>query len=147
METDEILTGDRRERLRRARVRPAIGVEAVDEPIEHDSREVLRIVVADLQSGQHLVPLSLNLLGGERGIARNIGHEIQREIETVLHHDGLDEGEIGAGPGSDHTADRIDGRGNLFGAARRRALVEDGGREGGHTGLVVRIKRAAGANQ
>ena len=48
----------------------AVRMEAVDQPIEDDRRDVVGILVADLQARQRLLPLPLDLLELERRIAR-----------------------------------------------------------------------------
>ena len=73
-----------RDRLRRAFVGPAVRVESEHQPIEHETGEVVRIVVAHLQRRQHLPALSVDLLGRERGILREIGGDAQEQLGLVL---------------------------------------------------------------
>ena len=61
VERDEVVARDPRDRLRRAFVRPAVRMEAEDEPIEDRVGDVVGIVVADLQRRQRLPALQLDL--------------------------------------------------------------------------------------
>ena len=78
VERQQIVARERGQRLRRARLRPAVGMEAVDQPIEHDVREELRVVVADLHARQRLLPLPLDLFRRERRMLRHVRHEVER---------------------------------------------------------------------
>ena len=55
---------------------------------------------------------------------RDVRHQVEPDVQAVLHHDGLDEAEVGAGAGAERAADRIDRVGDLLGRPRRRALIE-----------------------
>ncbi len=57
----------------------AVRMKPVDQPIEDHAGEIVGIVVADLQARQDLLTLPLDFLGGERRMAREVGHEIERE--------------------------------------------------------------------
>ena len=146
VEGDEVVARDARNRLWRARVRTAVGMEPVDQAIEHHPGEVVRVVVTDLQARQDLLPLPFDLLGRERRVAREVRHHVEAERDAVLHHHRVDEREIAAGAGADQTADRIDRGRDLLGIPRRRALVEERRDERRDTRLVGRVLRAAGTD-
>ncbi len=134
--------------LRRAGVRPPVGMEPVDEPIEDDAGDVIGILVADLQAGEHLLPLALDLLRRERRVAREVRRPDRApSVEAVLHHHGVDERQIAARAGADRAADRVDrGRRSVSASCVRRALIEQRRGERRDARLVRRILRAAGAD-
>ena len=117
-------------------------MESVDEPVEHHVGEIVGVVVADLESGQDLLPLAVDFFLRERGVLRDVGDEVQADVEAVLHHDAVDEAQIDARAGTERAADRIDRRRNLLRVLARRALIEEGRRERRDAGPVLRILRA-----
>ena len=146
VERDEIVARDARDRLRRARVRPAVRMEAVDEPVEHHAGEVVRIVVADLQPRQDLLALPLDLLRRERGLrARSDTRSSPKArlsfITTALM-------KVRSLPAPVPSAPPIEsiGVGDLLGVLRRRALIEQRRDERRDARLVRRVLRAAGAD-
>ena len=61
--------------------------------------------------------LPLDLFRRERRPLHDVGHQIERDVVAVLHHDGVDEAQVGAGAGAEHAADEVDRLGDLLGAA------------------------------
>ncbi len=101
---------------------------------------------ADFQARQHLLPLALDFLRRERRATRHVGEHAQAEPEAVLHHDHVDEAEIGAGAGAHCAADEIDGVVELAGRLAAGPLREQRRDKLRETVLAFRIERAAGAN-
>ena len=116
VERDQVVAGDRGQRFRRARLRPAVRMEAVDQPVEDDVRQELRVVVADPHPRERLLALALDLFLRERRMLRHVRDQIQAEAQAVLHHDRLDVAQVRAGAGAHRAADRVDGIGDLLGA-------------------------------
>ena len=101
--------------------RQPVRMEAIDEPIEHRGRDVVGVVGVHLLRGRDLLFLPFDFLRRERRIAGNIRHQVHRQVEGVLHHDGADRGEVVAGSGPEDAADRVDLIGNLLRAPGRGA--------------------------
>ena len=136
MEREQIVTGDLLHRLRRAVGRHAVGVEPVEQSGQHDARQIRRIVQADLESREHLLPLALELGALERRIARALGDQVQAELEAVGHDQDVDEAQVRARPDVENAPDRIDAVGDLGGASAGRSLVEQRPGEGRHPVLA-----------
>jgi len=147
VEREQIGAGQRGHRLGRPGLRPAVGMEAVNQPVEDDVGEEIGVVVADLHARQRLLPLPLDLLGRKGGVLHEVRHQVQRKVQAVLHDDRLDVAQVRPGAGAHGPADRVDRVGDLFGRPRGRALVEQRRRERGHAGTVVGILRGAGAHE
>ena len=113
VERDDVVPRDAVDASRRAGLRHAVGMEAVDEPIEHGVGDVLGILEADLQAGQHLLPLAIDLLRRERRMPRHVRQHAHAGVEAVLHHDHVEEGQVGAGAGAHGAADEVDRVGDL----------------------------------
>ena len=60
-------------------------MEAVDEPIEHDIRDVVGVVVADLHAREQLGTNAIELFLREHRIAHDVGKQVegQREVAEV----------------------------------------------------------------
>ena len=144
MERHQVAARDGADRPRRAALRHAVGMETVDEPVEHDVGDVRRIVVADLQARQHLVALPLDLGRREGRTARHVGQQVEREVEAVLHHQDVDKPEVAGRAHAQRAADVVDAAGDLLGRARRRPLLEELPDERGDARLAGRIGRGAG---
>ena len=82
VERDEIVPGDARDRIRSARVRAAVGMESVDQPVEHHPGDVVRVLVADLEPRQDLLTLSLELLRRELRVSRQVRHHVEPEARS-----------------------------------------------------------------
>ena len=143
---DDIVPRDGGDRFRRSRLRHAIGMQAVDQPVEHGVRDELRIFEADFHARQHLLPAALDFLRRERRAPREIGEHAQAEAQAVLHHDHVDEAEIGAGAGAHFAADEIDRVVELAGRLAARALREERRHDLRETVLAFRIERATRAD-
>ena len=131
----------RGERLLRAAPRQPVRVEPVDEPIEHDIRDVTRVVCVHAQRRQDLVLLPLDLLRRERRIARHIGHQIHADLKRVLHDNRVHEREIGPGAGAKVTTNEINLIGDLLGTPSCGSLIQKRCGEVGHAPLSLRILR------
>ena len=90
------------------------GMEPVDEPIEQHAGDVIRIAAVDLQRGDHLLLLALDLLGRKRRIAHDVGQQVHADVERILHHDRVDEAQVGSRPGAQRAADEVDLIGDLL---------------------------------
>ena len=145
MERDQVGARDGTDRPRRAALRQAVGMEAVHEPVEDHAGDVGRIVVADPQAGQDLVALPLDLGLRKGRPPRDVGEQVEREVEAVLHHEDVDEPEVARRAHAQRAADAVDGAGDLLGGARCRPLVEKLPDERGDTRLAGRVRRGAGA--
>ena len=146
VELHEVRTRERLQRLRRARAREAVGVEAEDEPIDHEPGHRFRIFCGDLQRGQRLLPLALDL-GLEEGRApHDLGHQRQSGLIVVLHDDGVDEAEVGPGARAEDAADVVDVIGDLLRGAAAGALVQQRRGEHGQPQFALRVLRRAGAD-
>ena len=135
-------------RLGCAAVRHAVRMESVDRgdrtrrrPHSPDPRSLT------CSARQRLLPLAIDLLGRERRVAHDVGHQVERRIEAVLHHDGVDEGQVGAGARAQPAANVVERVGNLARAPRGRALIEQRRHQRGHAGLARRILCRAGAHE
>src|SRR5258707_524863 len=122
-------------------------MEPVHQPVEDDAGEVVRIVVADLQPGENLLALAVDLFRCKCRVPCEIGNEIEREAEAVLHDSRVDEGDVAACPRANRAANRIDRGGDLLGAPGCGALIEKGRRHIRHPGLARWILRAAGPDE
>ena len=126
----------------------AVRMEAVDQPIEHDAGEVVRVVVADLQARQRSAaaaarsPPARTPGAATRSDTRSRPTSKLSFITTTLTNE-----QVGARAGAERAADRVDRVGDLLGVLRRRALIEQRGRERRDARLVCRILRAAGADE
>ena len=144
---EQVVARQRSERLRRAVGRHAVRMESVHQPIEDRVGDVLGILEADLETRQHLLPLSFDFSGGERRLARQLGQHAHAFLETVLHHDHVAEREVGRGAGAHGAADEIDLVVHLFGGLRLRSLIEQRGDKVREPELALWIGRRPGANQ
>ena len=97
MELPQIVPRDAGQRLGRSAARQPVRVEAIDEPIEHRGRDVVRVVGVHLLRRRDLLFLPFDFLRRERRIAGDIRHQVHRQVEGVLHDDGADRGEVVAG--------------------------------------------------
>ena len=104
-------------------------MEPVDEPIEHDARDEIGILEADLQARDSLLALAIDFLLFERRIPHHIGQQIEAKRQAVLHHDHVGEAEVVTRARVQPAADRIDRVGDLLGRTRGRPLVEERGRK------------------
>ena len=145
VECHQVAAGYGADGPRRAALGHAVGMEAVDQPVEDDVGDVRRIVVADPQTRQHLVALPFYLVRREGRAPRHVGEQIEGEVEAVLHHEDVDEAEIAGRAHAQRAADAVDAAGYLLGGARRRPLIEELTDERGDAGLAGRIGRGAGA--
>jgi hypothetical protein len=146
VERDEIVARQSCDGLGRACLRAAVGMEAVHEAVEHDVREELRIVVADLHPGKRLLALTFELFDRERGMLREIRDEIEPERKAVLHHDGRDGRHVGPRARAERPADRIDRARNLCRRLRRRSLIQERSRHRGDARPSVRVLGSPGAD-
>ncbi len=146
VEVDDVLPRQRAKRFGGAAAGQAVRVEAVDQPIDHLAGDVVRILRRHLQARHRLLALPLDLLRRERRPPHDVGHQLQRQRQAVLHHDRVDVGEVGAGAGAENAADEIDRVGDLFGGAIARALIEERRRQHRQPHLAFRILRRAGAH-
>ncbi len=147
VEVDEIVARDPPHRLRGAVRRLPVGVRRVDQPREDDPRQVLRVVVADLEPRQHLLALALDLGRRERRVSGGVGDHVQPELEAVGHDEDVDEGQVRARAGAENAADRVDGVRDFGGAPARRALVEERARECRDPRLAGRVVRRSGSDE
>ena len=124
VEREQIVPRQRRDRLWRAALRPAVRVESIHEAIENDVGEKLRIVVADAHARERLLALALELLRRERGMLREIRHEIEAEAQAVFHDDRVDRRHAGTRARPERPANRIDGAGDLLCGSRGGPLIQ-----------------------
>ena len=80
-------------------------------------------------------------------MADDVVHQIHRQREGILHHDRVDEGQVGARPRSHGAADRIDLFRDLLGAAGGRPLIEQLRHQLGEPAFAFRILRGAGSHE
>ena len=80
-------------------------MESVHEAVEHHVGEVFRIVVADAEPREQLLALPVDFFSRKRRVLRNVGHQVEPEGQAVLHHHGIDKGEIGSRAGAQRAAD------------------------------------------
>ena len=78
----QVVARDAGQRLRRAAARQAVGMEAVDQPVEDRRGHVVGIVGADLQRRDGLLLLPVDLLGVERRVADHVGQQVHRRRRT-----------------------------------------------------------------
>ena len=147
MELPEIGDGQALQRLGRPAVGQAVRMEAVDEPVEHEARDVVRVVVADFQPRHRLPALPFELVGLERRVAGDVAQQLEAEAEAVLHDEDVDVGEVGSRARRQRAADRVDRVRDLGGRSRRRALIEQRGGQDRDALLLCRVGRGAGADQ
>ena len=147
VERRQVGAADALQRGGRAVHRPAVRVPAVDELAEDDAGHVARIVLADLHARQQLAAVALDLGRVVGRPARDVGQQVEGEVEVVLQHQDVDEAQVAPGAHGEAAADVVDGRGQLLRAAAGRALVEQLGGHGGDAGQLVRVVRRAGADQ
>ncbi len=122
-------------------------MEPVDQPVEHQARHRVRILVVHAHARQRLLPLAIELLLVKRRAPDDIGQQVEAEGEAVFHHQHVGDRQVAAGAGAERAADGVDGVGNLGGAARAGALVEQRRGQSRHALLARRILRAAGPDQ
>ena len=101
---------------------------------------------ADLQARENLLALPLDLGRRECRTPRDVGQHAEADVEAVLHHDHVDEAQIGAGAGAHRGAHEVDRLVELGGRLVFRPLRQQRGREIGEAELVLRIERASGAD-
>jgi hypothetical protein len=123
----QVLAGDRGQRLRR--VGHAVGVKAVDQPVEQHRRDVVGIAAVDLQGRDRLLLLPVDLIRRERRIAHDVVDQVHADGERILHHHRVDIRQIRPRARPHRSADRVDLIGDLLGTARRRPLVEQAGNQ------------------
>jgi hypothetical protein len=99
-------------------------MEPIDETLEHERGHVVGILVVDAQGRSEPLALAIEFVLGERRRADDVGQHVQPLGEAVPQDGHVGEREVGAGPDTYAPADRVHGVGNLLGAARDRALVE-----------------------
>ena len=100
--------------LRGTAVRESVGMKAVHQPIEQGAGDVVGILGADLQRRHRLLLLPLDLFSGERGVPNDVGQQFHGHAERILHHDHVDEAQVGAGTGAERSADEVDLIGDLL---------------------------------
>ena len=147
MEPDEIGARHGVDRVGRAGLRQAVRMEAVHEAVEHRVGDIIGIFEADLQSRQNLLSLAIDLVRRERGVAHDVGQHPQAHVEAVFHHDHVHVAEIGARARSHRAADEIDRVRELLRRLGRRPLIEQRRRQVCEAQFLLRIRRAAGADQ
>ena len=118
----------------------------IDQPPEHHTRQVRRVLVTDLQPREHLLPLPLNLDRRERRVARDVRDEVDAEIETVRHDQDVDEAQVRPRAHTEEAADSVDALGDLGGVATRRALVEQLPRQRRNAVLAGGVRGRTGAD-
>ncbi len=147
MKGNEIVARQRRDRLRRAAVGHPVRVKAVDQTIEDGVGDVFRILGADLQARQHLLALPLDFSGRERRKSCHVGQHLHAAVEAVLHHDHVEERQIGGRARPHRAPDEIDGVGEFLRRTRRAVtgrfhpLIKQGCREPRRAELFLRIRR------
>jgi hypothetical protein len=87
----QILACHRAQRVRCSAARQSVGMEPVDQSIEHRRRHVIRILAVHAQRRDRLLLLPLDLLQRERRVAHDVGQQRHSEAERVLHHDDVRE--------------------------------------------------------
>ena len=146
MKREQIVPRDTGHRRRRAAVGHPVAVEAVHEPVEHGVGEVLGIVEADLEERQLLLPLAIDLFGGERRMLDHVGQHAHARLEAVLHHDHVHEAEIAGRARAHGAADGIDGVVHLLGRLAGGSLVEQRRDQMREPELPLRVGRTARAD-
>ncbi len=147
VERQQILAADRGNRARRAGLRLAVRMEPVHEPIEDHVGQVLWIVVADPQARKQLLALPLDFLFRKRRMLRQLRHQVESNVQAVLHDDGLNEAQVGARARSQRPADGINRVGDLLRRPARGPLIQQRGREGRDAGPILGILSGAGAHE
>ena len=137
----------RRERLGRARVGQAVGMEPIDQPIEHQAGHRVRILVVHAHPRQRLLPLAIEFLLVKRRTPDDVGQQVEAKREAVFHHEHVGDRQVAAGTGAEGAANRVDGIGDLCGASRAGALIEQRGGQRGHALLARRVLRSASPDE
>ena len=99
-------------------------MEAEDEPVEHEIRDVVRIVVADLQRRERLPALAIDLLRRKRRTLHHLGREAEHQIDLIFDDGAADERQFIAGADADDAAGRLHEVGDRLSRFRRRALIQ-----------------------
>ena len=143
VELHQVVAGDGADRCRHPPLRHPVRMEAVDQPVEHDAGDVGRIVVVHLEARQDAAADPLDLLIRERRMPRHVGHQVESEVEAVLHHQDVDEAQLARGADRQDAADAVYRVGDRLGGARPRALIEELPDKRGHARLAGRVGRRA----
>ena len=104
------------------------------------------ILGGDLQRGQRLLALPIDLGLEEGRASHDVGHQRQPGLVVVLHHDAVDEAEVGTRAGTENAADVVDVVGDLLRRAAAGALVEQRRGEHRQAQLALRVLGRAGAH-
>ena len=123
------------------------GMEPVHQPIEHQAGHRVGILVVHAHPRQRLLPLPLELLLVKRRTPDDVGQQVEPEGEAVFHHQHVGDRQVAAGAGAEHAADGVDGIGDLCGAARAGALIEQRRSQRRHALLARRVLRSAGPHE
>ena len=148
MELDDVLACERAERLGRPFDRIGVRVLAECQARGDERRHVFRVGVLNLQPRQPLCSKAIDLLLLERGVQRDVGQQVHREIRGALRHGGRHERRVVVCIRAELAADAVNGARDVLRAARRGALREELGRDRRKAGLRGRMgDRAAVEHQ
>ena len=93
--------------LRRSFARPAVGRSAVNKMSECKRSKIFGVRVLHSQRGKKLLALAVELFRLERGMENHIGHQIEAQIQILLHYAERDRGRIFSRLRAQRAADEI----------------------------------------
>jgi len=96
----------------------------VDQPVEHQARHRVGVLVVHAHARQRLLPLTVELLLLERGPPHDIRQQVEAKRQSIFHHQHVGHRQVAAGAGTQGAADGVDGIGNLSGIAGAGSLIQ-----------------------